>query len=102
MKAASLILILFLECSQMQMDQCFRYPSPVLGYHIYKRVAYETEEPTTTTTTTPKPTTTQPKAVAELMMYKKAFDEAMQQIRKLLFPAIQVGDFQDLEKSRLT
>ena len=106
MKAVTLILILFLEFSQIQEDECFRYPSPILNHYVYKRVVYETEDPieptSSATTPPPKPVTTQPEALVELKKYKKAMDKTIKRIRKLLNKGFEFETFPDLAKSRLT
>ena len=104
MKAATLILILFLEFSQIQEDDCFRYPSPILNHYVYKRVVYETEDPIEHATTTPpsKPVPTQPEALVKLKKCQKAMDKAFKRIRKLLDKGFKFETLPDLAKSRLT
>ena len=104
MKAVTLILILFLEFSQIQEDDCFRYPSPILNHYVYKRVVYETEDPIehATTTPPPEPVTTQPEALVELKKYKKAMAKAIKRIRKLFYKGFKFETLPDLAKSRLT
>ena len=104
MKAVTLILILFLEFSQIQEDDCFRYPSPILNHYVYKRVVYETEDPIEHATTTPpsKPVPTQPEALVKLKKCQKAMDKAFKRIRKLLDKGFKFETLPDLAKSRLT
>lgn len=91
----------------IQMAQCFRYPSPIMHYHVYKRVAYQTEEPTepTTINSTPEPVTTQPKVITKLRKYENTLAEAWKKFRKLFErsdPGFKLDYLQDLQKSRLT
>ena len=75
-----------------------------MHYHVYKRVAYQTEEPIEPTTiySTPEPVTSQPKVIIKLRKYENTFIEAWKKFRELFDPGFKLDHFQDLQKSRLT
>merc|ERR1711860_120457 len=83
MKTVGLVFLLLFSI-QINLDQCFRYPSPINYYvRTFKRVQMEpqTTVPTSTTTAQFKSV---PQNVEKLMTYQKAFAEAVKEIRKLI------------------
>ena len=70
MKAVGLTLLLLSAFCQFQMDQCFRYPSPIHDY---------------VTTYQPPPTITTPKPISNnienLILYQKAFAAVIKDVR---------------------
>ena len=76
MKAVGLTLLLLSAFCQFQMDQCFRYPSPIHDYvSTFKRV--DTNQPRLTTTTA-KPI---PNNIENLILYQKAFAAVIKDVR---------------------
>ena len=105
MKAVGLTLLLLLASCQFHMDQCFRYPSPIIHDYVrtFKRVAVDTyQPPPTTTTATPKPMS---KNIENLIMYQKAFTAVIKDVRKHFDKAEDLAKIdsilQDLEITRL-
>ena len=76
MKAVGLTLLLLSAFCQFQMDQCFRYPSPIHDYvSTSKQVDKYQPRPTTTTV---KPI---PKNIENLILYQKAFAAVIKDVR---------------------
>ena len=101
MKAAGLTLLLLSASCQFHMDQCFRYPSPMIHDYVrtFKRV--DTYQPPPTTTTA-KPIS---KNIENLIMYQKAFTAVIKDVRKHFDKSEDLAKIdsilQDLEITRL-
>ena len=100
MKAVGLTLLLLSAFCQFQMDQCFRYPSPIHDYvSTFKRV--DTNQPRLTTTTA-KPLS---KNIENLILYQKAFAAVIKDVRNHFDKAEDLAKIdsilQDLEITRL-
>ena len=93
MKAVGLTLLLLSAFCQFQMDQCFRYPSPIHDY-------VTTYQPPTTTT--PKPISNN---IENLILYQKAFAAVIKDVRTHFDKAEDLAKIdsilQDLEITRL-
>ena len=102
MKAVGLTLLLLSAFCQFQMDQCFRYPSPIHDYvstSTFKRV--DTNQPPPTTTTS-KPIS---ENIENLILYQKAFAAVIKDVRNHFDKAEDLAKIdsilQDLEITRL-
>ena len=100
MKAVGLTLLLLSAFCQFQMDQCYRYPSPIHDY-------VSTLKPVDTYQ--PRPTTTTAKAISNnienLILYQKAFAAVIKDVRNHFDKAEDLAMIdsilQDLEITRL-